>query len=154
MLKYALIAMLVVMSSVSFADDSDGCGLGWQVTQKKSFSATTTRATTNATVPPTFGMTSGTIGCAQHGLVKADKKSLHFADANYENLLAEISQGQGEYLVGFAATMGCSSSDSFASALQANFASIVSGNGTPAELVNKVKTIIRSNSALAQSCNV
>ncbi|MFM8315218.1 MAG: DUF3015 family protein [Deltaproteobacteria bacterium] len=49
---------------------TDSCGLGWQVTQKKSFLATTTRGTTNAFVPPTFGMTFGTIGCDKHSFAK------------------------------------------------------------------------------------
>ena len=123
-------------------DTSDGCGLGWQVTKKKTFSATTTRLTTNAFVPPTFGMTSGTIGCEQHSLVKADMKPLHYADANYENLMAEIAQGQGEYLTGFAAAMNCSS-EKFSSALQSNFSEIVEGK-TPADLVKKARSIATS----------
>lgn len=148
MLKFVALVLLVSLSSVALAgSDSDSCGLGWQVTQKKTFSATTTRGTTNSVVPPTFGMTSGTIGCAQHGLVKLDKKQLHYADANFENLVAEMAQGQGEYLAGFASTMGCSDRDAFASALQANYAQIVSGTSTPAELVKKVQVVINSNNA-------
>ncbi len=143
MFKYVLIASLVLGSAAAFAEnDSDSCGLGWQVTKKKTFSATTTRGTTNSVVPPTFGMTSGTIGCAQHSLVKAEMKSLHFADANYENLMTEIAQGQGEYLTGFAATMGCSSAE-FSSALQSNFSEIVEGK-TPADLVKKAQAIASS----------
>lgn len=146
MLKFVVIASLVLGSFAAFADDtSDGCGLGWQVTKKKTFSATTTRGTTNSVVPNTFGMTSGTIGCEQHSLVKADMKPLHYADANYENLMTEIAQGQGEYLAGFAAAMGCSSED-FSSALQSNFSEIVEGK-TPADLVKKAKSI-----ATAMNC--
>ncbi|MFL5785712.1 MAG: DUF3015 family protein [Bacteriovoracaceae bacterium] len=143
MFKFVLVAALVLGSFAALADDtSDGCGLGWQVTKKKTFSATTTRFTTNAFVPPTFGMTSGTIGCEQHALVKADMKPLHYADANYENLMTEIAQGQGEYLTGFAAAMGCSS-EAFSSALQSNFSEIVEGK-TPADLVRKARTIANS----------
>lgn len=140
MFKFVLIASLALGSFAAFADDSsDGCGLGWQVTKKKTFSATTTRGTTNSVVPNTFGMTSGTIGCEQHSLVKADMKPLHYADANYENLMTEIAQGQGEYLTGFAASMGCSSAE-FSSALQSNFGDIVEGK-TPAALVKKAQAI-------------
>ncbi len=143
MFKFVLIASLVLGSFAAFADpDTDSCGLGWQVTKKKTFSATTTRGTTNSVVPPTFGMTSGTIGCAQHSLVKADMKPLHYADANYENLMTEIAQGQGEYLAGFAATMGCSSAE-FSTALQSNFSEIVEGK-TPADLVKKAQSIASS----------
>src|SRR3954471_20570420 len=100
-MKTLLVAIaLALVSSAAFASDgggSDGCGLGWQVTQKKSFLGTTTRGTTNAVVPPTFGMTSGTIGCDQHGFAKNDQKAIEFVAANYEPLMVEMAQGNGEY---------------------------------------------------------
>jgi len=148
-----VLVILFLISSTAFAQDhsagSDSCGLGWQVTKKKTFSATSTRGTTNSVIPPTFGMTSGTMGCEQHGLVKADMKSLHFADANFENLMAEIAEGQGEYLTGFIQMMGCKPSLEVTSALQFNYSSI-SESATPGELVNKTKAIIRSNENACQ----
>lgn len=70
-----------LLGSVYAAQDtspggSDGCGLGWEVTGEKTMLATTTRGTTNAFVPPTFGMTSGTIGCETHRFVQKKKKPL------------------------------------------------------------------------------
>lgn len=151
MFKFVLIALLLAASSVVMAEnDSDSCGLGWQVTQKKTFSATTTRGTTNVVVPPTFGMSSGTIGCTQHSLVKADMKSLHYADANYENLMAEMAEGQGEYLTGFAASMGCAADAEFSSAMQSHYSTLSSGSSA-AELVKNVKFIIQ-NSSLKNHC--
>ena len=59
----AILSVGLVLSSASvFAASpggTDSCGLGWHVTQDKSLLATVTRSTTNAVVPPTFGMTSG-----------------------------------------------------------------------------------------------
>ncbi len=155
MLKF-LALMILVASFAAMADQNspggtDSCGLGWQVTQKKTFSATTTRGTTNSVVPPTFGMTSGTIGCEQHSVVKADMKQLHYADANYENLMTEIAEGQGEFLTGFAQTMGCTGSSDFSSVLQSKYQTISSGK-TPGELVRKVKAIIRDTASLSASC--
>ena len=154
MLKVLAIAILMSSFSVFAAGDSnapgtDGCGLGWQVTQKKTFSATTTRGTTNAVIPPTFGMTSGTIGCEQHSLVKAEMKQIHYADANYENLMNEIAEGKGEFLTGFAQTMGCKDSAEFSSALQSQFGTISTANNA-GELVRNVKAVIRNVS----TCNV
>ncbi len=144
MLKLVLVA-LVLVSSSAFAQQnaagSDSCGLGWQVTKKKTFSATTTRGTTNSVIPPTFGMTSGTMGCDQHSLVKADMKSLHYADANYENLMAEIAEGQGEFLTGFVQAMGCAPSAQINSTLQSNYGTISSGK-TAGDLVRNAKAII------------
>src|SRR4051812_42927982 len=80
--------------------DTDSCGLGWQVTQKKTLSAKTTRGTTNAFVPPTFGMTTGTIGCAQHPLSKRDVEGALYATTNFDELSVEMAEGQGEFLKG------------------------------------------------------
>lgn len=143
-MKFVLLA-LALFTTAAFAQQnspgSDSCGLGWQVTKKKTFSATTTRGTTNSVIPPTFGMTSGTMGCDQHSLVKADMKSLHYADANYENLMSEMAEGQGEFLTGFVQAMGCTPSAEINSALQSNYGTISSGK-TPADLVRNTKAII------------
>ncbi len=56
----------------------DSCGLGWQVTDKKTYTATTTRGTTNAFIPPTFGMTTGTIGCEKLDIGKNDKEAADY----------------------------------------------------------------------------
>ena len=61
----ALFAVVGPTFTLPDGGGSDGCGLGSEVTQKKSLLATTTRGTTNGTIPPAFGMTSGTIGCDQ-----------------------------------------------------------------------------------------
>jgi len=91
-------------------------------------------------VPNTFGMTSGTLGCTRHSIVKNDAAPLYFAEANYENLVVEMALGQGEYLNGFAATMGCDST-SFSKAVQSNYHSIImSENTTPAQLLKAARS--------------
>lgn len=92
------------------ADKGDGCGLGWQVTQKRTMIATTTRQTTNAFVPPTFGMTSGTIGCEQHQFAKNNVEATTYVVKNFENLRIEMAEGRGETLAALARTMGCNDS--------------------------------------------
>ncbi|MGZ3705003.1 MAG: DUF3015 family protein, partial [Bdellovibrionota bacterium] len=98
---------LFAMVGPAFASDgggSDGCGLGWQVTQKKSFLATTTRGTTNGVVPPTFGMTSGTIGCDQHSFAKNELPALNMVATNQDALMIDIAAGGGENLAALAQT--------------------------------------------------
>ncbi len=89
---------ILLLTSAFARDKSDGCGLGWQVTKKKTLSATTTRGTTNSVVPPTFGMTTGTIGCAKHGFVKKNKQLIHFVEVNFEALQSDMVNGRGETL--------------------------------------------------------
>ena len=87
---------------------SDMCGLGWEITKKKSFLATSTRSTTNAFVPPTFGMTTGTIGCDKHSLAKREEAGVIFVSSNQDNLFMEMAAGQGEHLEALARELGCS----------------------------------------------
>ena len=128
---------------------TDSCGLGWQVTDKKTMVATTTRGTTNAVVPATFGMTTGTLGCDQHSFAKREVNSAVYAANNFETLSTEAAQGQGEFVTAFADSMGCSDSAAIGKLMQDNYASVsASSNGI--EMYKNVRTLIRSN---AISCS-
>ena len=102
---------------------SDTCGLGWQVTDKKTFIATTTRATTNFVVPPTFGMTTGTIGCDQHGFAKRDIPAVQYVATHYDSVLLDMARGNGESLQALAKIMGCSDAemDAFGEVVRSKF---------------------------------
>lgn len=102
---------------------SDGCGLGWQVTDKKTMLATTTRGTTNSFVPPTFGMTTGTIGCEKHEISKNEQPAAAFAVANFQALSTELAQGNGETVSGLAYLMGCNSAE-LGQSVKANYETI------------------------------
>tara|TARA_R110000868_G_scaffold204946_1_gene453119 strand:+ start:11633 stop:12034 length:402 start_codon:yes stop_codon:yes gene_type:complete len=107
MKKIIFCASLLFSFNTFAADSSSGCGVGWQVTQRTSLSASSTRSTTNAILPNTISMTSGISGCAHHSIVKVDSEVQYFAEANLENLQLEIAQGNGEYLVTLSNLMGC-----------------------------------------------
>lgn len=109
MKKIILCAALFMSAGVFAADSSSGCGVGWQVTQKTSLSASSTRSTTNAFLPNTISMTFGISGCAHHSIVKVDKEVQYFAEANLENLQLDIAQGSGESLATLTTLMGCGS---------------------------------------------
>lgn len=145
MKKILMAALLVLFSVPAFAGDgggSDGCGLGWQVTQKKSFLATTTRATTNAIVPPTFGMSSGTIGCDQHTFAKKEMPALEYVASNYDTLLLEMSTGSGETLAALSLTMGCGSD--FSAATKTNFGMLVESKGA-VDLYSRLKSLANAS---------
>lgn len=145
-------AIFAVSASAYAAGDknpsgTDGCGLGWQVTQKKTMLATVTRATTNAVVPPTFGMTTGTIGCDQHSIAKREVPALNMVATNQDALLIDIAAGGGENLAALAQAMGCSNSAGLAQQAQANYASLASGNSI--QLYKGVRAI-----AVANGCSI
>lgn len=153
MLK-ALSILGLMIAWMAMADDtSSGCGLGWKVSSRMSLSSSSTRSTTNGTFSnQTFGMTSGTSGCDRHSIVKKEKKSLHYAEANFDNLMIEMSQGQGEYLNAFASVLGCDP-EAFSSVTQQRFGEIFSQETTNApRLLKNVTSVIQSNPTLAASC--
>lgn len=148
-MKFVLMFVLAfAIAAPAFAatpGGSDFCGLGWQITQKKSFLATTTRGTTNAVVPPTFGMTTGTIGCDQHTLAKNELPAANYVATNHDSLVVEMAAGGGENLAALAQTMGCSDASGFAREAQARYTSLVSSSSE--QLYRNMKAV-----AVAQGC--
>lgn len=134
---------------------SDSCGLGWQVTRKKSFIATTTRGTTNYVVPYTFGMTTGTMGCDQHSFAKKDRQAIEYVASNYEPLTIEMAAGRGEYLQAFAQVMGCgSSTGQFGTVMQKNYGDIVGKSKNAIDFFQNVKTSVKKEGRLAANCGL
>jgi hypothetical protein len=136
--------------------DVDGCGLGWQVTRERTLLGSITRGTTNATVPPSFGMSSGTLGCAQLPLSQNEQNAVKYAAVNMDSLALDMAAGQGEYLQAFAQTLGCGAvSDSFSQMTQANYSSITkNGQANALEVFENVKRAIRGNAFLSAGCGV
>lgn len=151
------VAFMLTLATTSLAhaeDKSDGCGLGWQVTSKTSFLGTTTRGTTNVFIPPTFGMTSGTMGCARHSIGKKEEPAVRYVVENYQPLTMQLAEGRGEYLDGFARTMGCSSTSDFGRVMQHDFRSITDGGkADPFEMYDRVKARIKSDQLLSAQCS-
>jgi len=112
---------------VAKADVIDGCGLGWQFNDSRTMMGTTTRGTTNMTVPATFGMTSGTLGCEKIQFAKNDEKAATFVTSNFQTLKSELAEGQGEYVTGMVQSFGCSAEQvqAISSKIQNNYKAVV-----------------------------
>ncbi len=125
---------------------TDSCGLGWQVTNKKTLMGTCTRGTTNGFIPPTFGMTSGTIGCDSHSFAKNEQTGLEYAVSNRDSLSLEMAAGTGEFLTGFAQALGCQDASSFGQKMQQRYESIFTSDKTSGiEMYENVKREIKNN---------
>lgn len=124
-----IIAVLVIGLSTSMLghakDSLDGCGIGWEVTDKKTFTATTTRGTTNAFIPPTFGMTTGTMGCEKLDIGKNDKAAADYVATNFEQLKSALATGEGEYVQALSESFGCTDSKAVGSKIQSQYNSVV-----------------------------
>ena len=109
---------------------TDGCGLGWKFTTRKSFLATSTRGTTHMTLPAPFSMTSGTSGCDVHSLAAQDMPAVHYVATHFDGLKHEIAAGNGELLRGLSEMMGCSDIQAFSHTLRANYQDVLSDDKT------------------------
>jgi hypothetical protein len=112
--RLALLAVAFSLLPASYAmaamgyGDGPGCGLGSMIFQgNKKIVHQVLAATTNGTFGnQTFGISTGTLGCTNDGLVKNEEKVNVFAAANMDNLSQEMAQGQGEHLTSLAVLMG------------------------------------------------
>lgn len=139
-MKMLLVIATVLFSFNTFARDSfDGCGLGWEVTQDKTMIATTTRNTTNAFVPPTFGMTTGTLGCEKFsGFAANEKQNVEYVAKNFEVLRTQLATGNGEYVNTTAQSFQCDSA-TFSSHVQQNYQTVVAPAKDGVELYMNLK---------------
>lgn len=137
MKKILLLTIVLALPMLASARDTmDGCGLGWEVTKGETMIATTTRGTTNAFVPPTFGMTSGTLGCKKLQFAKKDQESAEYVTANFANLKQELAMGNGEYVDGLFEVMNCRNAKS----IKKDYNKVVAPAANGVELYRNLQT--------------
>src|SRR5919108_1630228 len=103
------VALLALCATPVWAENPDtgpGCGLGKLVwsdySKQKSIAPQVMMATTNGIFgSQTFGISSGTSGCTNDGLIMKNKH-INFTSNAFETLAQEMAQGQGEHLASLA----------------------------------------------------
>ena len=95
-----LVAALITLlpASAMAVDNVGGCGVGSKLFDgQKGVAPQVLAVTTNGTsANQTFGITSGTLGCTQDGVVKSSWKTAMFIDGNREQVARDMSSGSGE----------------------------------------------------------
>lgn len=129
MKKILLSSLPLLMIPLSaFADNVGGCGWGSKLFDgKKGTGSQVLAVTTNGTSGnQTFGISSGTSGCTQDGVVQSNWKTAMFIDSNSTMLARDMSAGNGESLESLASLMGVSPEhkELFFQAVRANFDAI------------------------------
>ena len=156
----ALAASLLLLPISVFAAGYGpaGCGLGSMVIGSKPGMEQVFAATTNGTSgSQTFGITSGTSNCGDHGLVNLSKEREVFAQENYTSLVKEMAQGKGESLSTLASLYQCPAAThgEFGTLVQEKFDYLVANDQTTsAELLSKLDGQLMQHSKLANSCNI
>ena len=139
-------------------DTGPGCGLGklaWSdYKNQKNIAPQVLMATTNGTFgSQTFGISSGTSGCTNDGVVMATEKVNAFAAINFENLSQEMAQGHGEHLASLATLMGVPAehqAEFFGLAQEKYTALITSGETTPVAMLTALHDALAAHPVLAK----
>jgi hypothetical protein len=131
-----------------------GCGLGYMLFQgQRGLLPQVLAATTNGTFGnQTFGMTTGTSGCSQDGIVSREHETAVYAQATIENLSQEMAQGQGEHLASLATLLGVPSElhAAFFQVTQANYATLFPTEQTDAgAMLTALKAVLSADPVLA-----
>jgi len=137
----SIVATTALITTASFAGPNTGCGLGNQViSNQDSVLMQVFAATTNGTSGnQTFGITSGTSGCAKPAKFVSNDKANEFVAGNMDTLALDISNGQGEALTTLATLLNVSNPETFASVLQTNFDKIyTSSNVSSADVIDNI----------------
>ena len=144
-MKKTLLALALFASgSAAFAAEygAAGCGLG-SLVFKENNETQILAATTNGTFwSQTFGLTSGTSGCNNKGLVKLAMVRESFIEANFKDISREAAAGKGEYLKNLAVLygFGAEKTPAFATLLQKNHGYVFASNdaGTAAARIDQL----------------
>lgn len=107
-LAAAVLAFTALPAANAFADATGaGCGVGTMIFKgQRGVLPQILAATTNGSFGnQTFGMSTGTLGCEQDGLVLNEHERSMYVAANYEQIKQDMARGGGEYLTDLATLM-------------------------------------------------
>jgi hypothetical protein len=156
MKKILIAVVLSALPAFAFAQQNNigTCGWGAKLFDGQSGIAPQVLAvTTNGTSGnQTFGITTGTSGCTQDGVVKSSWKTAMFIDGNKDRLARDMSIGNGETLDSLAHLIGVREEDraTFGRIMQANVSLIFPSGSTTGDSVVALKQVLRSDRELAQ----
>ncbi len=138
-------------------DNGPGCGLGklaWSdYGGQKQIAPQVFMATTNGTFgSQTFGISSGTSGCTNDGVIMKNKH-VNLASGAFESLKQEMAQGGGEHLAALATLMGVPEEEQplFFSLVQEKYETLVqSEETTPLVMLQAMQEAIAAHPRLAR----
>ena len=134
----------VLTTGLLLANQNTGCGLGSMVIENQDtvlmqVIATTTNGTSGN---QTFGITSGTLGCAKPASFVMNEKLLNFVASNIDAIAIDSAKGSGESLNTLATLMNVQDKKAFSAKVQANFSQIFTNkNLTSAQLIDNISSI-------------
>ena len=154
------VALALVQGAPALAvwSNDPGCGLGkllWDgSTGQKHIIQQVLGSTTNGTFgSQTFGISTGTSGCTNDGVIVQNEQVNVFASVNLENLSQEMAQGHGEHLASLATLLGvpAEQQSAFFAMTQANYTNLIrSGETTAAAMLVALNQTMAVHPTLAK----
>ena len=153
-----IIAAILTLSPIGIAmaaPNNTGCGVGSIIFKGQSGVAPQVLAvTTNGTLGnQTFGISSGTLGCATDGVVDTPAMVSMFINTNLDKLAHDMAVGNGETLESLASLIGVDSAHkaAFFAATKDHFAEIIpSEHASAQDVIDGLNHVLASDGALAQ----
>lgn len=156
MKKIILSALVGVMyvGSATAAPNNVGCGWGSQIFEGKggAFNSVMAVTTNHTSGSQTFGISSGTAGCAKDGVIQKYAAADAFMGNNVDKVARDMSVGQGEALETLADAMGIKDADKarFFEVAKANFDAIyTSASVTSDEVLVNLSNVMANDSKLS-----
>lgn len=138
-LGLALVGLLLLGGSPALADNDAGCGLGTMLWEGKEGTIFKLFAsTTNGFLgTQTIGITLGTSGCSQGGVVTAEHRLEMFIGSNVDQVARDMAVGEGETLDAIATILEIAPADriAFNELTQASFAEIFSAEASAGDVI-------------------
>lgn len=136
-------------------DNVGGCGWGSKLMEgQRGIVGQSLAVTTNGFLGnQTFGITSGTAGCTQDGVVQSNWQLSMFIDGNQRQLARDMAAGEGETLDALAALLGIEEGDRvlFKQAIKNNYSSIyASHDASVPDITAGLKRVLAEDVTLAQ----
>ncbi len=155
MSKKILVAVaLMGMASVASANSASGCGVGSKLFDgQKGIAPQVLAMTTNHSLFDTVGVTFGTMGCTQDGVVKSNWRLAAYIEGNTSKLARDMSAGQGESLDALASLMQIDAADKpvFFRATKDNFARIYNADQLSAlDIMANLRDVLAADATLAR----
>jgi len=152
-----IIAAVLTLSPIGIvmaAPNNVGCGGGSIIFKgQNGVAPQVMAATTNSSYSQTFGISSGTSGCAQDGVVDTPAMVSMFINTNLDKLAHDMAVGKGETLESLASLIGVDSADksAFFATTKAHFAEIIpSASTNTQDVIDALNHVLAANSELAQ----
>jgi hypothetical protein len=164
---WALLSLIYVLISVGGVqaagnpDNGPGCGLGklaWMdYGGQKQIAPQVMMATTNGTFgSQTFGISSGTSGCTNDGVIMKNKH-VSMATSSFDSLRQEMAQGGGEHLASLATLLGVPEKDqpAFFALVQEKYTTLMeSEQTTPLAMLQALQAAMAEHPVLAKAAFV